>query len=35
MNTSQITHALENDVITSKKFCGVFPSDQLPKTLKT
>jgi hypothetical protein len=27
MNTSQITHALEQDPVTSKKFCGVFPSE--------
>ena len=25
MNTAQITHALEQDPITNKKFCGVFP----------
>ena len=33
MNTIQITHALEQDPITSKKFCGVFPSDKLPRTI--
>ena len=33
MNTSQITHALEQDPVTSKKFCGVFPSDKLPQTI--
>ena len=35
MNTDEITYALERDPITSKKFCGVFPSDKLPETLKT
>ena len=34
MNTSQINYALKEDPVTSKKFCGVFPSDKLPKTLK-
>ena len=33
MNTLQITRALEQDPITSKKFCGVFPSDKLPRTV--
>jgi hypothetical protein len=33
MNTVQITHALEQDPVTSKKFCGVFPSDKLPQTI--
>ena len=33
MNTAQITHALEQDPVTSKKFCGVFPSDKLPQTI--
>ena len=33
MNTAQITHALEEDPITNKKFCGVFPSDKLPQTI--
>ena len=33
MNTAQITHALEGDPITNKKFCGVFPSDKLPQTI--
>ena len=33
MNTAQITHALEQDPVTSKKFCGVFPSDKLPRTI--
>ena len=32
MNTAQITHALEQDPVTSKTFCGVFPSDKLPQT---
>ena len=30
MNTAQIAYALEHDPKTSKKFCGVFPSDKLP-----
>ena len=34
MNTNQIAYALE-DPVASHKFCGVFPSDKLPKTLKT
>ena len=33
MNTAQITHALEEDPITNKKFCGVLPSDKLPQTI--
>ena len=33
MNNAQITHALEEDPITNKKFCGVFPSDKLPQTI--
>ena len=33
MNTVQITHALEEDPITNKEFCGVFPSDKLPQTI--
>jgi hypothetical protein len=33
MNTAQITHALEQDPVTSKKFCGVFPSDKLPRKI--
>ena len=33
MNTAQITHSLEQDRVTSKKFCGVFPSDKLPQTI--
>ena len=33
MNTAQITHALEEDPITNKRFCGVFPSDKLPQTI--
>ena len=33
MNTAQITHALEQDPVTSKKFCSVFPSDKLPQTI--
>ena len=35
MNTDEIARALEQDPVTSKRFCGVFPSDKLPKTLKT
>ena len=31
MNTQQIKRALERDPKTTKKFCGVFPADQLPK----
>ena len=33
MNTAQITHALEEDPITKKTFCGVFPCDKLPQTI--
>ena len=33
MNTIQITHALAQDPITSKKLCGVFLSDKLPRTI--
>ena len=33
MNTVQIREALKQDPITSKKFCGVFPSDKLPQTV--
>ena len=33
MNTAQIAYALERDAKTSKKFCGVFPSDKLPQTI--
>lgn len=33
MNTAQIIHALQQDPITSKKFCGVFPSDKLPQMI--
>ena len=33
MNTAQITHALEGDPTTNKKFCGVFPRDKLPQTI--
>ena len=33
MNTGQIAYALEQDPKTSKKFCGVFPSDKLPQTI--
>jgi hypothetical protein len=33
MNTAEITHALEQDSITSTKFCRVFPSDKLPRRL--
>ena len=32
-NTTQITHVLEQDPVTSKKFCSVFPSDKLPQTI--
>lgn len=34
MNTTQIAHALEQDPIASKKFCGVFPSDLLPESIE-
>ena len=33
MNTVQIAHALEQDPVTSKTFCGVFPSNKLPQTV--
>jgi hypothetical protein len=33
MNTAQITHALEQDSVTSKRFFGVFASDKLPQTI--
>lgn len=33
MNTAQIQRALEQDSVTSKKFCGVFPCDKLPQTI--
>ena len=32
MDTLQISHALQQDRITSKIFCGVFPSDRLPES---
>ena len=35
MDTSQIVCALKSDHIARKKFCGVFPSDLLPKVLDT
>ena len=34
MNTFQITRGLEQDPITSKNFCGVFPSDTLPQSIE-
>ena len=34
MNTVQITRALRHDPFTSKKFCGVFPSDKLPQAIE-
>ena len=34
MNTVQITRALRHDPITSKKFCGLFPSDKLPQAIE-
>ena len=34
MNTVQITRGLEQDPITSKKLCGVFPSDKLPQSIE-
>ena len=34
MNTYQIVRALELDPVAKKKFCGVFPSDQLPKVIE-
>jgi hypothetical protein len=33
MNTVQIAHALEQDPVTSRTFCGVFPINKLPQTL--
>jgi hypothetical protein len=33
MNTAQIVQALEQDRVTKKMFCGVFPSDKLPQTM--
>ncbi len=33
MNTGQIVQALEQDLVTSKMFCGVFPSNKLPQTV--
>ena len=33
MNTAQIAYVLEHDPKTTKKFCGVFPSDKLPQTI--
>ena len=33
MNTIKITHALQQDHFTKRTFCGVFPSDKLPKTI--
>lgn len=35
MNTTQILTALKNDPVTANKFCGVFPSDQLPEHIET
>ena len=35
MDTSQIVSALKSDPIARKIFCGVFPSDLLPKVLDT
>ena len=34
MNTAQIAYALGHDPKTSKKFCGVFPSDKLSRTIE-
>ena len=34
MNTYQITRALEHDPVTSKQFCGIFPSDKLPQAIE-
>jgi hypothetical protein len=34
MNTVQIANTLKLDPITSKKFCGVFPSDLLPDSIE-
>jgi hypothetical protein len=33
MNTAQIVNALEQDTVTRKTFCGVFPSNKLPQTV--
>ena len=33
MNSTQIAYPLEHDPKTSKKFCGVFPSDKLPQMI--
>ncbi len=33
MNTAQIAHALEQDPVMSKTFCGMFPSNKLPQTI--
>ena len=33
MNTIQIVHALEQDSVTRKRFCGVFPRDKLPERI--
>ena len=35
MNTQQIKRVLEHNPYTKKIFCGVFPADQLPKTIDT
>ena len=35
MNTQQIERALEHNLKTVKRFCGVFAADQLPKSLST
>ncbi len=35
MNTQQIERALKHNPKTVKRFCGVFPSDRLPKSLST
>ena len=34
MNTFEIKHALEQDPIARKMFCGVFPSNKIPQTLE-
>ena len=33
MNTIQIVHALEQDSVTRKRFCGVFSRDKLPERI--
>ena len=33
MNTAQIAGALTHNAVTSTKFCGVFPSDKIPRTI--